>query len=263
MNKIENSFDRGFSLKNDDFRWTDDAVRLALANLVKSLLNEDPAVSCILWGCEVSISNTTASVSEGAIFHLDEIWHVSAHSFTVPNPLSAPPNWVFRKTYDPAGVKTDKDLQSHNAYEIRDVVGWGTGSAPAGLIDSVEFGTIKTLRDILLGIESGTASISSVDPSVTGSVTLQKINGICHVSGELESRIDTDGDLICTFPAGFRPDVKMFGEAVLKTQAGTNIRKIYWQLDTNGEFTVSLQLGQAVTYDDLVITFPFQSFITA
>lgn len=120
MNKLINDFNRGFSLKNDDLRFVDASIRLAFADAIKA---HNITGSVILFGCAVSVSGTTASVAEGAIFHDDEIWHVDEHTFTVPDPLVDSPNWCFVASWDAAGAKTDVDLNPHNTYQVRKAVG--------------------------------------------------------------------------------------------------------------------------------------------
>ncbi len=119
MNKLINDFNRGFSLKSDDFRFIDAAVRLALSDLAKSMGISTPRV---MWGCEVTEHGTYISITEGAVYWSNEIWHVYAHNVAVATPLSVPAYWAFVGENDPAGVKLDKDLVSHETYQIRKAV---------------------------------------------------------------------------------------------------------------------------------------------
>ena len=102
MNKLINDFNRGFSLKNDDLRFVDSAVRLALSDLAKAVLGVSARV---MWGCEVSEHGAYIAITEGAIFYNGEIWHVYAHNVAVATPLAVPVYWAFVGEFDASGVK--------------------------------------------------------------------------------------------------------------------------------------------------------------
>lgn len=116
MNKLINTWNRGFSLKNDDFRFIDDSVRLALTDIAKSF---GPYSTMRLWGAEITVNGTVATITEGAIYYQGEVFHVYPHvvNGSVSMPYSL--HWRFVTEWDSAGVKVDADLQSHNAYQIR------------------------------------------------------------------------------------------------------------------------------------------------
>ena len=130
MNKLINDFNRGFSLKNDDLRFVDSAVRLALSDLAKAVLGVSARV---MWGCEVSEHGAYIAITEGAIFYNGEIWHVYAHNVAVATPLAVPVYWAFVGEFDASGVKLDKDLVSHNTYQIRKAIA-SLVTDPAGVI---------------------------------------------------------------------------------------------------------------------------------
>lgn len=138
MNKLINDYNRGFSLKNDDLRFVDAAVRLALSDIIKSM---GISTSRIMWGCEVTEHGTYISITEGAIFWNNEIWHVYAHNVIVAIPLAVPIYWAFVGENDPAGVKLDKDLVSHDAYQIRKAIA-SLVAAPAGVIGSLPWSDV-------------------------------------------------------------------------------------------------------------------------
>lgn len=116
MDKLINDFNRGFNLKNNDLRFVEAAVRLTISDIINFI---KPNAPFRLWGCAVTEHGSYISVSEGAIYWEGEVWHVFAHNLAVATPLVAPVYWVFVTEYDPAGVKLDKDLVSHDTYQVR------------------------------------------------------------------------------------------------------------------------------------------------
>jgi hypothetical protein len=133
MNKLINDFNRGYSLKNDDLRFIDAAIRLAFDDIVKSLGGSSPRV---LWGCALIEHGTYISITEGAIYFQGEIWHVYPHNLIVAIPRIVPIYWVFMTEFDAAGAKLDKDLVSHDTYQKRFAVSSLT-SNPAGSVGSL------------------------------------------------------------------------------------------------------------------------------
>lgn len=202
MNKLINDFNRGFSLKNDDLRFVDAAVRQAIADAVKA---HNFTGSVIVWGCAVTVVGTTASVAEGAIFHNNEVWHVDAHTFVVPDPIVDSPNWCFITAWDAAGAKTDVDLAAHNTYQIRKAV---------GSMDDDVTGTesFESMEDVprLSGIASSIVNLTSSAgaPRSGRSVACRAVK-----RGDMVT-IDAGYDMlllnnsfatVATIPSGYRP----------------------------------------------------------
>jgi len=143
MNKLINDYNRGFSLKNDDLRFIDAAVRLALSDIVKSMGMSN---SRVLWGCEVTEHSTYISITEGAIFYNSEIWHVYAHNVAVVTPVAVPVYWAFVGEFDASGVKLDMDLVSHNAYQIRKAIA-SLVTDPAGVIGFLPWSEVIPINE--------------------------------------------------------------------------------------------------------------------
>lgn len=262
MKKLINNYSRGFDLVSDDFRFIDEAVRLALADVSKAFL-ETGIDLCILWGCEVNISGVTANVTEGAILFNSEIWHVDAHSFAVPNPLTEPPYWIFKTSYDPSGAKIDEDLQMHNAYQLRYAEGKYTPTG-SGIIDYVQMNDISRAVDVMLERSSTNAVLEAQSPVTIGTVNLKKIKGIVHVTGTLLQTLnDSDALDLFILPVGYRPATKMLGRSPVYTSGGANYYYIIWELGVNGKFSARLDQGQGIASEELAIIVPFTSFIAA
>lgn len=237
MNKLVNTWNRGFSLKNDDLRFIDASVRQALSDLANSFSSKS---AIILWGCGVNYAGTVATVNEGAIYSptLNEIFHVYEHTFVVPSPLVGDPQWCFVTAWDPAGAKTDVDLQAHQAYQIRKVVGSMTDIA--GQLAAVSFANTLRVPDLL---------IQSADISLPTTVTLaqNRTDAIvtkqgCFAMLDLTVSIQTptappNATLIGTIPEGFRPRNYLTG-VCLGVNAGLDVLFVY-RILTNGQVTVS------------------------
>ncbi len=235
MNKIINDFTRGFSLKNDDFRFIDAAVRLALNDICTALGSN----SFILHGCVVSINGTTCSVTEGAIFFDTEIWHVAAHTFTVPDPLADAPYWCFTVSYDFTGAKLDKDLVSHDTYQLRKAVGYATNAA-AGTVAAVQMDAMPAMMDVLL-VRSYSQAVNVVYPNnpTEGTVNIIKMIGIVTLRGDLTQTIDGGGfTQLFTVPQGFRLNAKLAGIAYAEKLSDNSSIMVYWKLNADGKFYV-------------------------
>lgn len=202
MNKLINDFNRGFSLKNDDLRFVDAAVRQAIADTVKA---HDIPGSVILYGCEVTVDGTTASVAEGAIFHDDEVWHVDAHTFTVPDPLVTSPYWCFVTSWDAAGAKTDVDLAPHNTYQLRKAVG-----NMANDISGTE--SYESMEDVprLSGIASSIGLLTAVSGAKRSTRTVDcraiKRGDMVVIDAGYDMLLLNNAFVtVATIPSGYRP----------------------------------------------------------
>lgn len=120
MNKLLTEFTGGFPFLLNDLRFTDDAIRLAIKDIVNALCGDGPV---ILAGCQFTQQPTYISVEEGAIFWQGEIWHVYPHNFTAPNPVLEPPYWNFVTGNGPEGSRTFENAETHQVHQIRKAVG--------------------------------------------------------------------------------------------------------------------------------------------
>jgi len=213
MNKLLTDYNRGFSLKSNDLRWVDDSVRLAIADLCKGL---GISGQVILWGCNVTYSGTTATVTEGAIFFQDEVWHVSAHTFTVTDPVGSPV-WAFVLTYHPDGAKLDKDLAPHQTYQIRRAVGAQVGIPfPAETIDFADVPRLdNNYSTAALSIEAGITAI--------GDSTVIKSGRLAFIEVSVRVNVSTaDNTLVATIPAGYRPNRTIRGVCMMAAATATS-----------------------------------------
>lgn len=238
MNKLINTWNRGFSLKNDDLRFVDAAVRMALSDLAKGFNSKN---AIILWGCEVTVVGTVATVTEGAIYFLSEVFHVNPHTFVVPNPLTESPLWCAVAEWDAAGAKTDVDLQAHQAYQIRKVV--GSMTAIAGQLGSALFDATSRIPDI---------NLSSADIPLPANVTLANNYLDCKVMllggiVTLEMGVAMSAPSappaatnIGTIPVGFRPRNYLNGICYGYTANGVKAMTYYVNKDSGVISVVTL-----------------------
>lgn len=145
MNNLVTDINGGFPLLLNDFRFNDNAVRLALADIVSSVAGTNPI---ILFGCQTQQQTNFVSVSEGAIFWQGEIWHVYPHNFTAPNPMTEAPYWNFVTEKGIEGSRTFENAETHQVHQIRKAV--GTMNPFTGSVGSVSFEGMKRLQNYLI-----------------------------------------------------------------------------------------------------------------
>jgi hypothetical protein len=227
MNKLITDYNRGFSLKSNDLRWIDDSVRLAMADLCKGLGISGPV---ILWGCNVTYSGTVATVTEGAIFFQEEVWHVSAHTFTVTDPVGSPV-WCFIISYHPDGAKLDKDLAPHQTYQIRSCRGAQVGIPyPAETISFAEVPRVEnnyiTAPLPLAGGVTGIGGESTVIKS--GRLAMIEVGVSVNVSAATST-------LIATIPEGYRPLRTIRGVCLMSASTATSKSIAGWRITSDGQ----------------------------
>jgi len=252
MNRLINTWNRGFSLKNDDLRFIDAAVREALSDLAKGL-NVKGAI--ILWGAEVSVVGTVATVTEGAIFSaaLNEIFHVYAHTFVVPNPLTDAPRWCFVTAWDAAGAKTDVDLQQHQAYQIRKAV--GSMNDINGQLGYVLFDAITRVPDVNVYDGNITLPVGVTYVNNYSSAKCYKQNGM----GSFEMGVlvaaganpATNSTPLGTLPSGFRPANYLSG-LCWGSIGGVN-KVMMYTVDINGSIKALAIDGTSLTGASVVL----------
>lgn len=134
----------GLPLKLNDLRFQDQAYRLALNDILKSIIGDDSAV---IYGCVITPSGSnTYSVDEGAIYFQNELWHVYQHTFAWQ--VGEIPQWHFITEFDAEGSKTFYNGQQFQTYQRRYAV--VSVSTPANALDSISIysllGRISTLN---------------------------------------------------------------------------------------------------------------------
>lgn len=144
MNKLNTLNNGGFPLTLDDFKFIDDSVRLALDDLGKALSGISTAK---LYGCAIISHGSYIEITEGAILHNGEVFHVYPHIMPVTGIISQY-YWNFISSYDPSGSKVFFDGNTHQVYEIRKAVG-SINQPIAGAIASIIMADAPDIQSIL------------------------------------------------------------------------------------------------------------------
>lgn len=250
MNRIETNFNLGFDLVLEDFRFQDAAVRLAFADLTKALGHSGPV---ILWGCNVSYAGTMATVTEGAIFYNNEIWHVYAHTFQVPSPDPGDPSWCFVISNDPEGAKLDSELNPHQTYEVRKAVG-ARISLPYPA-DTVNFSQVTRIEN----------KITTTPVQLAQNIISMGQSAVISSQGlaffELRAQADFNGAdsiLFATLPMGLRPTSTIRGACILRAATSTAKKVAAWLLNSSGEFYVETLSDESANFNVYLTTEQFR-----
>lgn len=235
MNKLINTWNRGFSLKNDDIRFVDESVRLAFNDTMRTLNQKGNCV--ILWGCEVSFVGFTATVLEGAIYWSGEIFHVFPHSYTSTDPYGESNYWNFIAEWDSSGAKTDKDLLSHQAYQIRKAV--GSGSLISGRLGE----SIMLATPTLDSLTNSEAVLTIVYPFTKSTGRVTACRAIRHedmitIDGAFYSLNISSFSHCAVIPLGYRPiEIVEFACVICNTYTGSHSSAIC-RITTNGNIYI-------------------------
>lgn len=252
MNKLINDFNRGFSLKNDDLRFVDASVRLALADITSALSGSGGA--CILWGCDIAYIYPIFIVSAGAIYYEGEVWHVYEHTFSMPDPNAQQLLWCFRTSNDAAGAKIDNDMGTHQAYQVRDCILDNNGSR-AGMIGSISAWKTPLAGDFFFG--KGEAPVTYNYGAITapGSTVLAiKVNGVCTLTGSISASVSGgSGENHVILPAGYRPKFRISGYVAAKVSGSPDAMPIQlsYEIRTNGDICFRASDGGGAYVIDL------------
>lgn len=242
MNRINSNFNLGFDLVLEDFRFEAASIRLAIADLCKGLGHAGPV---ILFGCNVTYAGTTATVTEGAIFYNDEIWHVYNHTFAVPDPLVGNPQWCFVASWDPEGVKLDSELNSHNTYEVRKAIGALTSIPfPADTVNMSDVIRIdNNYSTTILPLESGVTALNGSSLCVkTGKMVMLEVG----VRANLSAGTST---LIATVPEGLRPSKTIRGLCLIRASSATAKNLAAWSITADGNVYIEKLNDETGTWD--------------
>lgn len=206
MNKLKLNLEGGMPLNSNDLRFSQEAFTLAISDILKNMLGNQLAV--ILHGCELNPTATGYSISEGAIFYNNEVWHVFAHSISAPNPLPVEPFWIFTNAPGPEGSKTFLNGEVHNVHEVRTArlalnasLDYQVASIPASLVirsEHIHSESIQLAPITSSGVQElpGRVKLSSVS----------RYRNLIEVAIGYSCSVYNNSPLhIATLPSGFRP----------------------------------------------------------
>jgi len=244
MNRINTNYNGGFPLNLNDLRFNDDAIRLALRDIMRGLAGDQAVV---IFGCQiVELETENYQVSEGAIFYQGEIWHVYQHTVDYPDV----PNWAFYVSHDPDGNKMFKDGIQHNTYEVRNALLCLPGSYPEGTLYTISADQVLNLKDVFLEVGWADPTLMNGTTIVTGSgLLLGKSLKTVTLHGKIHVSIDPVGLIVLNIPAGFRPTLATGGYLQVKTSTD-DIITVRYILGTDGNLTYfTLDEGHGLDID--------------
>lgn len=149
MNQLVSTGQGGFPLFMNDIRYADDAVRLALADMARSMvgaINSGEAV--ILYGADHGQGSATA----GLVYYNNELWHMEAHNFAFQ--AIARVRICFVVENDQAGSRIFKDGSLQQVYQTRKAVLADVDSIPGSAIGNVQWMVAKTINNLSLAYGS-------------------------------------------------------------------------------------------------------------
>jgi len=212
MNKLQTEFDGGMPFALDDLRFMQAANRKALASLARALVKySGKEVPVIIYGAQISNNGTdTVSISEGAMYYNEEIWHIPAHSFTSPIPLTESPFWNLERSFDPSGDKIFYDGEMHRTYEIRNAKAAMTVSENA--IHSLPW-------ELTIRLENAGSNYANLLANTAGGVNeradrvkrsrVSNERGIIHIDAGFTFNVNIPAGnawvVLATLPVGYRP----------------------------------------------------------
>lgn len=249
MNRIDTNINGGFPVTLNDLRFIDDAIRLALDDILKGLAGDQPV---IIFGCTVSpLEQGDYQVSAGAVFYQGEIWHVYQHLLS----YSQIPDWAFYLTYDPTGNKTFKDGIQHNTYEIRKAILCDSASHPGGTVYSIAADQVKFIKDVFLGDSVAVPTLEANTTILSGStLKVAKSNKRAILQGQIRNSYISAFAHALTLPLSYRPVTAVSGFIPGKITGTSDYIMLRFKVDTDGKFwlyydsTVSADMDLAIHY---------------
>jgi hypothetical protein len=256
MNNLKTTYNGGFDLKLDDFRWIHSGVLSGFKGLM-STFGVDDQNTIILSGCERSLVSSTVSITEGYVSIGGEVCYVAAHSYPEPA-VGEYEYWVINVTFDPTGLKSFEDSSSHETYEIRVGKIAVSNVVPAG---HTVYSDAKTLAEcIRIAVNNKNwisfSSPNSDDfygPGATPSSAVRRyfkdIDGFVHLRGEfyLDDISVATNTTIGNLPVGFRPFYEtVYSITMYSTVSASSFFKL--KIQTNGDVVLLGAIGNGNIY---------------
>jgi hypothetical protein len=247
MNKLINTFNKGFSLYNDDVRFLQEALTEAIKALASPFENGE---IIILSGCEKTVSLGIASFTEGYVLKDSEIFKVPATSFSTLVPGSVE-KFFLSETYNSSGLKiSDDGLDSNDSWLIREYnIAMGEFALPNQSFSSTKrlfevikeklpqkpWETFKTFTDteFLTGDYESDISLG--------------IDGITVLRGKMMFNDVSPGDVVATIPVGFRPTQAI--ERSVSYYAESAVQTLIVRISTSGQVTFTNTPTYSIVFD--------------
>jgi hypothetical protein len=231
MNRLLTTDTGGFPFNLNDLRFIDDATRLALKDIMNSIVGDQ---ACYMHGCQVTPIEPGDGhhISDGAIFYQGEIWHVYEHTLD----YSGIPVWAFYTSNDPDGNKTFKDALQHNTYQIRKAILCPTGSYPPDTLYTLAADQVLELKDVFQGAGLGAPTLlNSTTILPDSNIYVRKSLNMATIHGQINNPyIILQGVTVLNLPAGFRPVFPVSGYCPGNVAGTSTIVMLRYQLGTDG-----------------------------
>jgi hypothetical protein len=247
MNKLINTFNKGFSLYNDDVRFLQEALTEAIKALASPFDNGE---IIILSGCVRTTSLGTASITEGYVLKDNEIFKVPATSYSTIGP-AFPEMFFLSETYNSSGLKiSDDGLDSNDSWLIRQY----TVATGASALPNQRFNSTKRFFDVLKEklpqSDWQTFKTFTDTEFLTGDYESDislGIDGITVLRGKMMFNDVSPGDVVATIPDGFRPTQAI--ERSVSYYAESAVQTLIVRISTAGQVTFTNSPTYSIVFD--------------
>ncbi|MBN9293729.1 MAG: hypothetical protein J0G96_07110 [Flavobacteriia bacterium] len=255
MNRLTTTYNGGFNLKMNDFRWIETGLFEAFKGLASPLLNNNTQI--ILSGCSLSISGGTLTLTEGFIFLNNEVFFVPSQS--EPDAGTTYKYFDVIESFDPSGLKEFKNGLTHDVYAIRRGKLIQSNTLPVGAVDYSSY--VTAIQSIETQLKSRLSPMTTlVTQTIPPGETLEGTylirgwkdfaSGI-HLTGRRWAEDLSIGSTLFTLPAGYRPGT----EQVLSLPLSSSAKMIQVTIQTNGEVKLKAWVNSVPDDYTYVISF--------
>lgn len=251
MNQLVTTGQGGFPLFMDDIRYADDAVRLALADMARSMVgNINTGEAVIMYGA----SHGNGSATAGLVYYNNELWHMEAHNFAFQALTRVRICFVVEN--DQAGSRIFKDGSLHQVYQTRKAVFADVDDVPGGAAN-VQLLAAKTINDA--GIMVG--ALSFENPQFTHrqnkASSFMRVGKLVVVDLGIETIITglytvsswASASHIATLPNDFKPLQRITGTTLAEGSNGVLLSQLLaYEITNDGSLRIrALEEIQSVT----------------
>lgn len=248
MDKLVTTGQGGFPFFLNDLRYADDAVRLAITDIIKGIVGTVQAgEAVILYGCD----HGNGSASEGVVYYNGELWHMYAHSYTFTTLGNL--RLCFAVENDQAGSRIFKDASSHQVYQNRRAVLADKDSIPVSAIGNVVYLSSRRINNLGVSYANLEMESPSFEARPGKSISIIKIGTNVIVDVGIETNIVAlnmgSWIEIATLPMSMKPNSRITGITLAEGSNGVLFSEMLaYEINTDGMLSIrALQEIQSVT----------------
>ena len=130
----------GMPLRVNDLDLIQTAAKDGLAALIQGLI--EPETQCIVAGLEITVGDTTVTITEGIIFVTDELFYVPTATFA----LKDNGNVYFTSDFTTSENRTFHDTTTHDIWDIRNYVLGYDDAVPGGSISILNMPRLSDIQ---------------------------------------------------------------------------------------------------------------------